>query len=299
MYAVIDIGSNTIRLSLYQVSEEGIKLVLNKKHMTGLAGHVDKHGKLSTRGIQKAIQDLLDFKHIIQALHLETTFVFATASLRNIANTDQALYDIKRATAFDIELITGEEEARLDFLGAAKHLSLTKGLLIDIGGGSTELVVFSEGNIQEAYSMPIGSLSLYSRYVQDIIPDEAALRAMKSHVKKELRHVNLKESQVHICGIGGTVRGALKLTNQYHQLPFSNRRIQALHIKEMLKRFQESRPHAVSQIIKTIPDRVHTIIPGMVILNTVAKAVQAEEILVSDYGVREGYLMKKLLSSSQ
>lgn len=294
MFGVIDIGSNTIRLTLYKETENGLKLVLNKKHMTGLAGYVDAKGYLTESGIRKAIYDLLDFKLIIENIELKALYVFATASLRNIRNTDEAMSRIKEMTGFDIDLISGEMEARLDFLGATQVMPLKNGILIDIGGGSTELVYFTDGSIDKAISMPMGSLSLYKKFVADIIPTPSEIKLMKAYVKEEIKKVDLEKAHPVICGVGGSIRGALKLCNEVYGNDYAQGRIDPKQLKKMLKCFSDDKAFAVQNIIKTVPDRMHTIIPGLTILNTLCKKHEALEIYVSPYGIREGYLYTKL-----
>lgn len=294
MYGVIDIGSNTIRLSIYKETEAGLRLVLNKKHMTGLAGYVSTSGVLTESGIRKAIYDLMDFRLIVENIELKALYVFATASLRNIKNTEEAIARIKSMTGFDIDLISGEMEARLDFYGATQVMNLKNGILIDIGGGSTELVYFTDGSIDKALSIPMGSLSLYKKFVKDIIPTALELKAMKSYIKEEIKKVDIKKEHPVICGVGGSIRGAFKLCNEIYGNDPAQNYIQPKQLKKMVKCFSADKAFAVQSIIKTVPDRMHTIIPGLVVLNTLSKKHEALEIKVSPFGIREGYLFTKL-----
>lgn len=113
--AVIDIGSNSMRLSVYETTETGTFTILFKdKIMAGLAGYVEE-GALSPEGITRAILGLRSFRGTLRALNIPQVAVFATASLRNIRNTAQAVAEIQRGTGFAIEVLSGEEEARLGY----------------------------------------------------------------------------------------------------------------------------------------------------------------------------------------
>ena len=92
----------------------------------------------------------------------------STASLRLISNKNEVLEEIERRTGIFVDLISGLEEAKLDFIGATLFTDLDEGVLIDIGGGSTELVSFQDGEMLESFSMPIGSLNTYNRFVKKI-----------------------------------------------------------------------------------------------------------------------------------
>ncbi len=294
MYGIIDIGSNTIRLSIYRKTEASFKLLLNKKSMAGLAGYVDRHGNLSQKGIKRAAQVLRSFGQIVNNIDVQNLYVFATASLRNIGNSGEALKILNEQTGFDIDLVSGEQEAIYDFIGATHFLELKDGIMIDIGGGSTELVFYRDKQIIRAFSMPIGSLSLYAKHVEDILPTENEISDMKHEIKSEIKKLEFESGAQIICGVGGTVRGACRLNNEVFNLPPDNRLIETKNVRSLLSRFSEDRAYAVKKIIKILPDRIHTIIPGMTILETVAKKYSSEKIIVSEYGVREGYLYTKL-----
>ena len=131
--AVIDIGSNSIRLTLYETENRDFKILFREKIMAGLAGYVED-GKLSAEGIECACMGLLTFRGVLQTLDIEHVSVFATASLRNISNTEQALSLIRAATGYSVQVVSGEEEALLGYAGAMRELHLTGGVFLDIGG---------------------------------------------------------------------------------------------------------------------------------------------------------------------
>lgn len=294
MYGVIDIGSNTMRLSVYKVAGNSFSLMLTKKSMAGLAGYVDKKGHLSPRGVKRAVGVLTGFKQILQNIDVKEVFVFATASLRNIKNTDETLEKIHQKTGFHVDLVSGEREAQLDYIGAAHFLKLDQGVLIDIGGGSTELVFYADGKIEQALSIPIGSLSLYTKHVKDILPTEKELSKIKDSIKTELKKIDIAGNYPIICGVGGSIRCACKLCNEVYALPDDHRSIEIKALNKMLHQMHEDRKFAVQMILKAAPDRIHTILPGITILQMAAAKFGGENILVSEYGVREGYLCNKL-----
>ena len=119
MYAIIDIGSNTIRLNVYQVEEDGaIHSIFQSKETAGLAGYVQEDGSMSREGLDRAADALLRFRSILDALHIENRAVFATASLRNITNSEEAVFQLQERTGLMIRLLSGREEAILDYVGA-------------------------------------------------------------------------------------------------------------------------------------------------------------------------------------
>ena len=162
MYAIIDIGSNTIRMVLYKVIDNEIQQMLNSKIPAGLAGYIDNNNMLSKKGILKAIEALSKFETILESVDVKEVHAFATASLRNISNSEEVLAEIKKHCSFDIEIISGKEEALYDYYGTMKSISSGNGLLVDVGGGSTELVYFENGTLLSTCSIPVGSLNMYT-----------------------------------------------------------------------------------------------------------------------------------------
>lgn len=295
MYAVIDIGSNTVRMSIYKFESGEIKFMFNKKYMIGLAGYIDDNGNLNRQGMEKAIDALNSFKKILNNIEVKKVYAFATASLRNILNSDDALFYIKEKSGFDIKIISGEEEARLDFIGATQKIENEEGILVDIGGGSTEIVFYKEGKIIKAVSIPIGSLNMYSKFVSNLLPKKSEKKKIEEFVLNELKKVGKEAVKTTtIRGVGGTVRASCKLNNNIFDYFSSNTKIPSKNINKMTKMFDEKNKNTFLEILKTVPERIHTIVPGMVILNTVAKFYNIKTIEVSKYGIREGYLIENI-----
>ncbi|MBR0596886.1 phosphatase [Sinanaerobacter chloroacetimidivorans] len=295
MYAVIDIGSNTIRLSVYTIQDNHIKPMFHRKNMSSLIGYVDEKGCMTERGIQKAITVLSNFKKIIDNIEVENIYVFATASFRNIQNRELVVRAIKEAANLDVTIISGEEEAICGFIGAAYNVNVDSGLLVDIGGGSTELVFYKDRKICKVYSIPMGSLDLYVRFVSGLLPTKEEYRRMKKYIREQLESIDPGEVPTTIlCGVGGTNRAACKLSNDYFNMPLSNRSMELNHIKKLLKSFYQEKD-GIERVLRVVPERIHTIIPGMTILKTISKQYQCEKMIVSEYGVREGYLIKTVI----
>ena len=159
---IVDVGSNTIRLSIYHWEGETFKRLMNKKEMAGLAGYI-KNGVLSDSGILVACRVLASFKTLLDNFGIGELHVFGTASLRNIVNTEEALDTIRAVTGLHVDVLTGAEEAAYSFRGATVGGGAPGcGLLADIGGGSTELVSYRDGQITSGCSLPMGSLSLFA-----------------------------------------------------------------------------------------------------------------------------------------
>ena len=298
--AIIDIGSNSMRLTVYEVGNQGFKLLFREKNMAGLAGYVE-NGALSKDGIVCAYNGLLDFKETVNLLDIASVNVFATASLRNISNTPQALGEIKAATGYEVEVISGEEEALYGYMGAMMEQSQRLGSYIDIGGASTEIAVFSEQGLHSAISFPLGSLSLYRECVKKILPGAGSLKRIRQSILSEIDEKKLFhfDKQSPMLCVGGTARAVLKIAKKVYEMPDQRNTMTALQLKEVCTLLCRADQRALELILRHAPDRIHTIVPGVMILEHISALFEAEEIIVSKFGVREGYLCKKILQLGQ
>lgn len=295
MYGIVDVGSNTIRLTVYRIKEQTFKILFSQKAMTGLAGYV-KDGKLSSDGIRQACDALKSFQGILKNFEITNMSAFATASLRNVENTKEALLEIEKETGLSVEVISGEEEAILDFEGATHNIEMEHGILVDIGGGSTEVVTYQKGKIETPLSLPMGSLNLYTKNVENILPKKAEVKKMRKSIQEQIKKLGEEiEPREIICGVGGSIRAASKLNNYLFSESAANREISIGHLDYILSTLEENNATTLNLILKVCPERIHTIIPGLLILKSIAKLYNSEKIIVSRYGVREGYLYERVV----
>ncbi|MGI6257070.1 MAG: hypothetical protein ACOYJU_03280 [Anaerovoracaceae bacterium] len=299
MYGVIDIGSNTIRLSFYRLAGGKIDPMMNKKEVAGLASYIKKNNKMSQEGIAKLIHVLEEYKQIVGKVDIREMFVFATASVRNVENEKEILKKVKDETGIKIRVLSGEDEGRLGYLGAMQCADIDDGLLVDIGGGSTELVFYKEKHVVASSSMPIGSLNLFNRYIGDILPTRKEVKTIKDTVLEEISKIyqpDLRLCAESVCGIGGTARTVCKIHNEMLHLPDTNMQFRSGFTRQVIKKLAENKKEMIHMILNVAPERIHTIIPGTIILGAIARYFESETVAVSRYGVREGYIYDILRS---
>lgn len=293
---VVDVGSNTIRLSVYRWETDGsIKLLTNRKVTAGLAGYI-QDGAMSDGGLQAACGALTQFRALLDNFEIPDMYAFGTAPLRNITNTEEALAVIEARTGVRVEVLSGTEEAALSFRGASMGGGTPDGLLADIGGGSTELVSCRGEEAASGCSLPLGSLSLFSRFVGGLFPTKEERRAMKAAVRDALKRAKGEIApHRHLTGVGGTVRAAAKLCSGPSEPGRNSAPIPAEDIRRLYKDLRKGDRDALNRILRACPDRVHTLLPGLVILTAVIDACEVETVSVSACGVREGYLMDRIV----
>ena len=301
LYAMIDVGSNTIRMAIYEIDGDKVDMLMKRKNSVGLASYV-KDGYMTRAGIDKVVEVISDYRFFLDELGINRVTAFTTAALRNSINGYDAVEEISYRTGTNIHLMSGDDEATFDFIGATHDLPDDSGLLIDIGGGSTEIVYFSKGSIKVKVSLPIGSLNFHTRYTGvHILPSASELNEMYAEAEatvsavEEFRYV----SHAQICGIGGTFKGAMALYNAMYGMPRRNMRMDVKRIHDILQHFQRDHELIVPDkvlLMKTVPERMHTFMPGLVIADVLAKRFGSNQIIYSDSGVREGYIYSKILN---
>ena len=296
-YGVIDLGSNTIRLSVFRYEEGKIRLVQTKKTIAGLASCI-KDGGLTEIGVVRACMALNRYKAILEEQKIEKYSVFATASLRNINNREIVLNEIKERTGIVPEILFGDEEARLDFIGVKNGSELTRGVLIDIGGGSTELVLFENGEIKRLASIPIGALNLQNKSTKGIIPTDREIRKMRKIINKAIDELqwDFESDYETMYAVGGTSRAALEIAKELFRISSEEKSFNKENVKDIVNKLRSSDPKEYKPIYKINPERIFSLAGGLVILNEVVKRFGCEIINISKNGIREGYFIDRILS---
>ena len=298
---IVDMGSNSIRLCVYRCENGKFSQIINKKIMAGLAGYVKK-GRLTSQGIEKACLALEEFQEILKGFQVDQTGIFATASLRNVSNQDEVVNSIRRVTGILPEIISGQEEARLDFLGATHFYPMERGLMVDIGGGSTELVWFVKNGPKEMISLPMGSLSLYTRFAEGLIPTEKEQGKMRKFVRQALEEIEweVRKGDCELaCGIGGTMRMELQLAQELLGVSKDKRTFTAEDADKLWEIAASPDPAKSKQAYRILPDRMFSMVPGMILVQEIAKRFGSRSFYVSQAGVREGYLIDRFLNTGK
>jgi exopolyphosphatase/guanosine-5'-triphosphate,3'-diphosphate pyrophosphatase len=299
LYGIIDIGSNTVRLNVYRCrcQDNDISIIFSNKENLGLIFYVKK-GKLTNEGIEKLITVLKNMKNDLENLQIENYSFFATAVLRNIENTDEVIQIIKDELNIEIDLLSGEQEGALSFCGSISTIKKDDGILIDVGGGSVETVLFKNRKITEDHSIPTGSLKLYKDYVSEMIPNKNESSSIKERINSELEKIgfNNEEKIGFICAVGGGVRA---IGNMLVDLNLQKRKDELIDIK-LLKQLKNELNHnnkeTYLKILHVKPSRIHTLVPSLLIVESITSYFGCEQLQISEYSVREGYLYKNMLN---
>lgn len=302
-HAVIDVGSNTIRLVVYEIENGEYEVILNDRDFSSIISYIE-NGALSDAGVTKIKTVLARMKQLCDGILCDDIHCFATASLRNMHNSVQLLRDIKNEIGIDIKVLSGNDEAYYDFRGLQSVIDAQNGIGFDLGGGSCQIFTFGDRKLELSQSFPIGCLKMYDKFVSGELPSNDEAKRMSAYVLECLKNVPAFKNSDYktVYAMGGTARALAKLSmmldNIEHQL--NGYRIQSAHIGELRDMTVNAiNEHNEKDLSRMLSKRINTIVPGMIIIETICDYIGAENIEIAVAGVREGYLHGCLLNSSE
>jgi exopolyphosphatase/guanosine-5'-triphosphate,3'-diphosphate pyrophosphatase len=294
-YAVIDIGSNTIRFNIYKMNKKNYKTISTKKTFAGLSSYVE-NDVMNEFGVNKLIKVLKKYQKIINEFEIEDYFVFATAAVRNAKNSDDILKRVEKETSLKPHLLSGKMEGFCDYYGLLMERDIDgeDAYIVDIGGGSTEIIYIKDGEYIDSISIPEGSLSLYKKNVASIIPTFEESYIIEEQVTRLLKEYPINIEKVDkLYGIGGTIRASGNIAQEFYKKD-SNKHVSDEELEKLILGYINNDPNLLKTTLQVVPERIHTQVTGMLILRRVLKLLGIKDIDISKNGVREGYLNIKL-----
>ena len=299
--AGIDIGTLTCRLLIADLAlGHPLKELRSERRILRLGEGVDQTKRLRSAAMDRVIHCLQEWRTVINSCHVEATSVVATSAVRDAVNRNEFLDRVKREVGFDVEVISGEEEARRTLLGIRSGLpaGVTDILALDIGGGSTEFILDQFEQKSVVRSIDIGVVRLCERVLHHDPPTDEEVRQACEWVTRETRAAvaNMGEyRQVTFVGTAGTITSLAAMAQKlptYEPARIHNYRLKLETIRE-LEQTLLSRAKAERVGLPGLEkNREEVIAAGAIIIRTIMETVGQEECLVSDLGLREGVLIQ-------
>ena len=251
-----------------------------------------KNGKLSKKGIKVLVSTVKKFKKHLKELEVDKTYYFATACLRNVDNTEEVLDIVKNETGITRHVLTSEEEAILTFDALkGKDLDRDEGVLIDVGGGSSEITVFENNTPLDDVSLPVGSLLMYEEYVSLMFPNEEEKEAIHQRVVEEIEKSGIeKYDQEIMFGVGGTVRVINKMLIHLNLKDETSPLIPIHLLDTLLDELKTNTKEDFDKVLQVKAERIHTLIPGLIIIKTIAEYFEVEYLHIIHHSLKEGVL---------
>lgn len=304
--AAIDIGSNSVRLIIAEAVRGGNYRILDEeREPTRLGGAIGRDGNLDDDSMSQTLAALETFKKIAAGFQAEQLRVIATCAIREAGNGPAFCRRILEETGLEVEVISGEQEARYAFSSVqhAFDLSDKNVIVADIGGGSTEIVFATGEMIEEIYSTPLGAVRLTERFAGDgtADPGESFLRLEKEIASCLKRKTSKPPFAPHfMVGCGGTfttLADLLMASKRGGDKQVGGFRASHADVRHLLDRLRKMPVRNRRSLAGMTPDRADIIVAGVAIIDAMMKRYRVNTLIVHSRGVRDGLLREMIASS--
>jgi exopolyphosphatase/guanosine-5'-triphosphate,3'-diphosphate pyrophosphatase len=293
--AVIDIGTNSTRLLVADVVGGQVSEVERYSRVTRLGRGVDLSGQLSDEAIDAACEAIEDYVSIYQEAEAGTVAAIATSAVRDASNGEAFIAELRERFALSARVLGGEEEARLTYLGAtAEHPPAAATLVIDIGGGSTELIVGTGEEIEFHASLQIGVVRHTERHLSSDPPTAAELEALADDVRGPIESAASQlgppgpSAGIAVAGTPTSLAAVELGLEPYDPKRVHGHTLTLPGVQRLLSRLASAPLERRREIPGLHPDRAPTIVSGVVILVEAMRAFGLEQIEVSEHDILYG-----------
>ena len=293
--AVIDCGTNSIRLLIANVSSNSFEEVVRTMEIVRLGQGVDATGKFDPEAIERTLAATKKYAQIIASKGVEKIRFCATSATRDASNRDLFIDGVREILGIEPEVIPGTEEAELSFIGATKGLVHTESpyLVVDIGGGSTEFVLGTK-EVEYAKSVNIGCVRMSERHLnkapQDPLAIQRAIQDIDEAIADAAYIVPIKEAKtlIAVAGTATTVAAAALGLSEYDRHSIHLSRISASKVFEVAQMFSLMSREEIAALGYMHPGRVDVIAAGSLVLSRVMLATGATEFVASESDILDG-----------
>ena len=293
--AAIDCGTNSIRLLIADIHDGQFKEVHRQMEVVRLGQGVDKNKAFDPEAIERTLKVTGEYARVIAAKGVEKVRFCATSATRDASNRQIFIDGVKAILGIEPEVIPGEEEAALSFMGATKELSVLDGpfLVVDIGGGSTEFVLGTD-RVESARSVNIGCVRMAERHLNQQPPTldsvRSATRDIDAAIAEAARDVAVTSAKSLVCvaGTATTVAAAALGLSEYDRYAIHLSRIPAQKVHAVAAMFQAMSREEIAALGYMHPGRVDVITSGSLVLSRVLHATGASEFIASESDILDG-----------
>lgn len=291
--AIIDIGSNSARLVISHIYKNGAyNMVYNQKEALRLSQKVDGQNLLTEEAFASTIDTMRSFAHMCKIYQADKTIAVATAAIRNAANGADLVAKVAEQTGIQLHIISGKTEAYISYLGVINTLDVKNGIIFDLGGGSTELILFKNRKILESVSLPLGAVNTTGMFnIRNEMPANV-YNDLNAFIMSRLNQYPwLKQNNLPLIGVGGTARTVAKIIQRAKKYPAVKIHNYAYPVQTFRSFFNKLRLTNLEQrkkISGLSTERSDIILAGSSIISCLLEATGAKKLITSGCGLREG-----------
>ena len=301
---VIDVGTNSIRLIVGEVAPDlSYRVIDDEKIRTRLGEGVDEHGALSLEAMSRSAECIARLHHIAGGYDLRGLRAVATSAVRDATNRQDMLTLVRERAGIDLEVLSGEDEARYAYasVSAAFDMRTISSAVLDIGGGSTELVINVHGVTDVMESLPLGAIRLTEQFGTCEDAEGKQLRDMRAFLREYVNdRISKPPVDLHvIVGSGGAVRSMAGISMHRAATPGSSEMLPRIvrgyemsrsEVRSILHRLDGMSIRERASIPGLSPDRADIIVAGVAIMERFMKRLGADRLRAHDRGIRDGVI---------
>ncbi len=293
--AAIDIGTNSVKLLVGRVTGQRVSPLLHRSIITRLGEGLQRTGEISPEAANRTVTALAELRSLARERGAEQLQAVGTLVLRAAKNGRAFVERVAREAGLEIRILSGEEEAKLSFLGATGASKAPQVLGIEIGGGSTQIMVGTHSTLHASWSLPMGAVTLTEEFLRTDPPAAEEMTALSAEIRRHLQQVVARVGKDgELVGIGGTVSAILTQLRksdggdprEFHQTSVSFETISALSIHLSLKTIADRERMGIEK------GRADIITAGAWILTASMSHLGATSLRASAHGLRHGLLIE-------
>ena len=294
--ASIDLGSNSTRLLIAEVNDQGLNVLTRMHIVTKMSEKIEQTGVISTEAFKRVNSALRNFKKLLIENDVDDVFIVGTAALRDAINSEEIIENIKRKYDFEVEVLSGHEEGITTSIGVLHFMETTENfLIIDIGGRSTEFIYEFENKIISK-SLNLGVVTLSEKYFSNLPISQELIDEAKLKIETELSQLDIKDKK-NVIGVSGTALSLASIfldqqnfnEEELHEIKIDTDNVQQIN-KRILKMTEAE---IITKFRGIDPKRASTITSGIFLLEIILSHYSNSPIIISKNDILEGLILKK------
>jgi exopolyphosphatase / guanosine-5'-triphosphate,3'-diphosphate pyrophosphatase len=298
-YAVVDVGTNSVKFHIGERSADGAwRTVVDRAEVTRLGEGLDRSGSLGAAPIARTVAAIGDMADEAARDEAEAIAAVGTAGLRAASNAAELLDAVRARCGIEVEIIPGEEEGRLAYLAARASLGLARGsvAVFDSGGGSTQFTFGDGERVEERFSVEVGAVRLTERYGLDGVVSEDTLDAAVAGIAAGLEALAGRPAPDALVGMGGAVTNLAAVAHElgaYDPDVVHGTRLDRAEIDRQIERYGTRTAQERRRIVGLQANRAEVVLAGACVVRTVLELLGRDALTVCDRGLRHGLLMER------
>lgn len=300
--ASIDIGTNTLLMLVGEIDSNNKLHIIEDHHLIARLGEgVDLNKNINENAISRAIDILRFYKMRINELQVDEVVIVGTSALRDAENKDYVCSILSKEIGYSVNIISGEEEAKLSYIGSIDLDISQNTLVLDIGGGSTELIYGENDLIKTRQSFDIGAVRLTEKFITNEIATENEVQSARNYIESLLKEFQFPTNRFELFAVAGTPTTLAQMTLELQEFDYNkihNYKMSIWDLQDCINILCSHTKEILIDKYKIHPNRADILLCGALILEEVLKFAKKDFFYVSCHGLRYGVLINSITNNS-